>query len=275
MKRYRVLAFSFDTRAVMLSPEIQDGWEEQIKAQWRQNKSQIREGLIHEFGTRNHEQKIANFVELGANPISLLTFHNEFLRQCRNSFVCGSYYPALVSACTLGERILNRLILHLRDHYKSTPQYQKIYRKKSFDNWSLAIDTLDSWNVLLPGPCAEFCQLEDLRNKAVHFNPEADHNDRELALSAVKLLQSIIEKQFSAFGSQPWYISGVGGAAYVSKAWEDKPFVKEVVLPACRLVGPYHRLEHGTRGWIVEDNHEYEEKEISDGEFAALLQPRT
>jgi hypothetical protein len=271
MKRYRVLAYSFDTRAVVLSTKIQEGWEDKVKGQWARNKSNIRDGLIHEFGGQQHEQKIQNFTDLGANPISLLTFHNTFLSQCRNSFVLGSYYPALVSACTLGERILNRLVLRLREYFKATPDYKKVYRQESFNNWTYAIKTLESWGVLLPEPATEFRQLERCRNRSVHFDPEADHNDRDLALEAVKLLQSIIEKQFSACGGQPWYIPGAKGAAYVAKAYESNPFVKEVVLGSCISVGPKHRLEHGPRGWIAHDDHDYEDKEITDEEFLSLL----
>ncbi|MCR9091068.1 hypothetical protein [Algiphilus sp.] len=271
MKRYRVLAFSFDTRAVTLATEIQDGWETHVKALWLTNQSRTREGLVHVFGAAKYEQKIKNFVDLGANPMSLLSFHNEFLSQCRNSFVHGSYYPALVSACTLAERMLNRLILHLRDYFKSTPQYKKVYRKESFDNWQYAVETLQSWGVLLREPAQEFLRLESLRNSSIHFNPETDENARELALEAIKSVQFIVEKQFSAFGLQPWYIPGAKGAAYVAKAYESEPFVKEVVLPSCRLVGPQHRLEHGAGGWIVHDDHEYEDREISDEEFLSLI----
>lgn len=271
MKRYRVLAYSFDTRAVILDTEIQESWEEQNKTLWLKNKSQIKDELICEFGPLQHERKFEDFIALGASPISLLAFHNVFLKQCRDAFVFGSYYPALVSACTLGERILNHLILRLRDHFKSTSEYKKIYRKESFDNWLLAIDTLESWQVLLPEPAQEFRELETFRHKAIHFKPETDHNARELALDAIKLLQSIVEHQFSAFGLQPWYIQEAKGVAYVAKAYEQSPFVIEVVLPSCVLVGPKHRLEHDSKGWIVLDDHPYEEKEISDEEFVSLL----
>ncbi|AFJ02623.1 hypothetical protein Q7C_1474 [Methylophaga frappieri] len=271
MKRYRVLAFSFDTRARLLATEIQDSWESQVKSQWMENKRKIREGLVHEFGAQNHEEKIENFIELGASPLSLLAFHNAFLGQCRKSFVVGSYYSALVSACTLGERILNRLIIHLREYFRSTTEYKKIYRKESFDNWEYAIGTLESWEVLLPAAAEDLRQLGGIRHQAVHFNPETDQNARELAIEAIHLLQNIVEKQFSAFGSQPWYIEGARGAAYVAKQYEDFPFVKEVVIPNCVLVGPHHKLEHGSNGWIVHDEDNYEDKEITDDEFLSLL----
>ncbi len=116
MKRYRVLTYDFDTRANNLNTDIKDDWEPELKAQWENNKNQIKEGLIAEFGAYSAFAKIRNFIDLGAYPISIIAFHNKFLHQARRAFVIGAYYPALTSACTLGERILNQLILHLHWH---------------------------------------------------------------------------------------------------------------------------------------------------------------
>ena len=274
MKRYRVLAVDFDTRAVILGIEISQDWEPQIKSMWENNKRGIRDGLIFQYGAKDHEQKISNFIELGENPFSLVSFHNHFFRQCRDAFVVGAYYPALVSACTLGERILNRMIIHLRDYFKGTPEYKSIYRKDSFDNWELTVRTLSSWQVLLPDVADHFGELERMRHKAVHFNPETEENPKALALSAINALKSIISKQFSGIGQQPWYISGAMGAAYVSKDFEMDPFVKEFVLPSCTLVGPNHKLEHSGNGWKVHDI-EYPDSEISDQEFIDLIASST
>ena len=269
MKRYRVLAYSFDTRAVILSTKIQAAWEDRIRKQWEENQNNTREGLVHEYGALNFQRKIDNFIALGANPLSVLAFHNKFLEQCRNSFVIGSYYPALVGACTLGERILNRLIIALRDHFKGTKEYKSLHQKESFEKWTQAIDTLVSWDSLLPETAILFRELKPLRNKAIHFNPETDTNDRELSLSALLLIQEIVEKQFSAFGTQPWYIEGTKGASFVAKTYETNPFVREIIIPNCAYVGPLHRLKHASTGWIVEDSNDYEQAEITDEEYAS------
>lgn len=272
MKRYRVLAVDFDTRAVILGIEVSNEWEPHIKSMWENNKRGIRDGLIFQYEAKDHEQKIANFIDLGDNPFSLVSFHNQFFRQCRDSFVVGAYYPALVSACTLGERILNRMVIHLRDYYKNTPEYKSIYRKDSFDNWELAVRTLSSWQILLPDVADHFSDLERMRHRAIHFNPETEENPRSQALSAINALKSIITKQFSGIGQQPWYIPGAAGAAYVGKACEKTPFVKEFVLPSCALVGPNHRLEHSGNGWKVHDI-DYPDLEITDQEFVELISP--
>lgn len=268
LKRYRVLGFDFDTRATILSQEIGEDWEEKVKKQWLENKNWIREGLLHQYGVQAGEEKIKNFIELGAKPLSVLAFHNTFLTDCRDAFTIGAYYPALTGACALGERILNHLILLLRDDYKATAEYKKVYRKDSFDNWYLAIDTLFVWNVLLPDVADDFKRLADLRNRTIHFRPEIDTNDRELALEAIHLLQKIVQIQFGSFGTQPWFIQTIPGEAYIKKDFEDIPFIKKVYLPNCALVGPKHRLEFQNGQWIVHDDFTYEDIEISDEQFS-------
>jgi hypothetical protein len=40
-------------------------------------------------------------------------------------------------------------VLGLRDEFKKSLEYKRIYKKKSFDDWDLAINTLETWGVLL------------------------------------------------------------------------------------------------------------------------------
>jgi len=267
MKRYRVLECDFDSRAMILKEQVQDSWEPQVKAQWQQNQIEIKEGLIARYGPLGCHQKISNFEALDSAPFSIIAFHNKFLRQARDAFVVGAYYPALTAACALGERMLNQLVLHLRDDYRSAPEYKKVYRKDSFDNWDVAIETLEAWDVLLPEPAAKFRELRGTRHRSLHFNPETDKNDRDLALQAIKTLTAIVAGQFSAAGKQPWFIMGVKGATFVKKAYEEVPFVKRIVLPSCRLVGARHTMELKHDTWIIHDDHDYGDGEITDEEF--------
>src|SRR6266851_822630 len=143
MKRYRILNFDFDTRAHFLSQEIQEHWAEHVKELHRGNREKMIAGLAQEFGPAQFEAKLKNFMDLGPKYFSILAFHNKFFEQCRRAFVMGAYYPALTGACALGERIFNHLILLLRDDFKGTPQYKHVYRKESFDNWDMVINTLE------------------------------------------------------------------------------------------------------------------------------------
>jgi hypothetical protein len=197
---------------------------------------------------------------------------NNFFQQARRAFVIESYYPALTGACSLGERILIHLILNLRDDFNGTPQYKSVYRKESFDNWDLAIETLEAWRVLLPEAAENFRKLARVRNRAaVHFNPATDTNERGLAIEALTLLGEIISAQFSALGCQPWFLN-VPGEMYIKKVAESEPFVRRVYLPNCCLVGPYHEVASITPDlrFVIRDDHPYDEREISDEEFVAL-----
>lgn len=274
MKRYRVLTYDFDTRATVLRMEIEDSWSEENKELWRNNQNQIRERLVADYGAYGYNKKIDDFTELGPVPFSIVAFHNKFLKQIRNAFVIGSYYPSLTSACALGERILNQLILHLRDDFKATPEYKKVYSKDSFDDWDFAIKTLESWGVLLSNVADKYRELKDIRNRSLHFNPETDVNDRELALAAIRKLSDIIKGQFSALASLPWFIPGIKGVTFVKKDLENKPFVNKIILPCCRLVGYQHNINIRNGQWIVEDDFDYEDREITDEEFRDLYNAR-
>jgi len=272
MKRYRVLAWDFDARANLLSIDIKDSWDEKNKKLMQDNKSQVIEGLVDEYGIIGHEQKVENFKDLGASPFSVIAFHNKFLRQARDAFVVGAYYPALTAACALGERILNQLIIHLREDFRTTKEYKQVYNKDSFDNWDLAIDTLESWHILLPKVASDFRELKDIRNAALHFNPETDISDRYKALEALKKLTDIIQGQFAGFGAQPWYIPNTKGIPFVKKDAEGLPFVKRIIFPSCCLVGYKHKLKHNNGKWLVDDNYDYIGEGLSDKEYIKLFE---
>lgn len=272
MKRYRIFRMDFDTRAHLLE-SAPASWDATVKDAHEIERTRHLEGMKCQFGVWNLEQKIKNFIDLKTKPVSVLSFHNRFLEQCRNAFVIGSYYPALTAACALGERLLNHLIIGLRENYRDTKEYKRIYRKESFDHWPLAIETLQAWKVLLPESVALFTQLNEKRNRAIHFNPEIDRNDRALALDAIHLLQEIVSAQFSILGtslftSKPW-IFVVTGEFYLRQEWINDPFVRLVYLPSCGLVGPKH-IVVAVNPWKIEDNFEYEDRVITDDEFSTL-----
>jgi len=268
MKRYRILSFDFDSRAHSLEP-VQEQWDKKVKELHLKNKEKTIKELIKQFGEWNIESKVKNFQDLKFKPFSVAAFHNKFLEQIRNAYVSGSYYPALTGACALGERILNHMVLLLREYHKNTPEYKKLHSKKSFDYWPLVIDALKSWGELLPEAADKFKKLNEKRNRAIHFNPEIDRNDKVLALEAIHLIQDIVKIQFSAFGNQPWYFC-IPGEMYIRKEWEEKPLIKHIFIPNSVLVGYKHRIESVFPQIVVNDQFKYENKEISDEEYYKL-----
>lgn len=272
MKRYRIFSFDFDARVHTLTEEIRDEWEEQVKESQRTSRRQVEQNLIESFGIQSAEAKRQNFIDLGPKHFSILAFHNKFFEQVRVAFITGAYYPALTAACSLGERILNYMILTLRDDFKSTNEYKALYRKDSFDNWDTSINTLSKWGILLPESETFFQQLKMMRNEALHFRPEVDQNDRQLALDAIKCVGEMISWQFGSGGKQPWFLH-IPGEIYIRKEWEQHPFVRKVYLPNCLLVGPRHEVL-SVIPWRINDSFEYEDGEISDEEFKELRRGR-
>ena len=303
MKRYYVStsSVSFDTRPYLLAMEIKPDWEENVRSLWIDNRTKLINGLVRQYGAKEIDRKVEDFRQLGREPFSIIAFHNKFLRQCRDAFVFGNYYPALTGACALGERILNHLVLKLRDYHKGTAIYKRVYDKKSFDNWSLAIDALEEWQVFVDegvfmawkdfviskikqseddtdlhassGVADLFRRFHELRNDSLHFRIDLDVEARGPALRAVQLLQDIVAAQFGTEGPLPWFISGTrGGRRFIKKEFEDNPFICEFYLPACKFVGPNFREEPaGGFTLKINDPGPYDDVEISDERFAELL----
>ena len=240
MKRHRILGVDFDTRAKLIKMYQE---KSELNEQDKSNLDNILNGLKLQFGDNYFDEKIKNLLDIGSKAFSVIAYHNKFLEQIRNAFVFGSYYPALTGSCALGERILNHLLINLRDDFKTTDEYKKVYRKESFDNWELAIETLSNWKMLLPKTTQKFMELKGKRNESIHFNIDTDSNERQQALDAIILIQDIINEQFTAFGDRPWFITNIPGEIYIKKSCEQHPFVKLIYLPNSLLLGYKHKIE--------------------------------
>ena len=273
-RRHLSWGMDFDTRATTLGMEIQDDWEPEVKRLHTENKVNARAGIVREFGEHALDAKIENFLAIDTKPFSVLAHHNLLFHQVRQSFVIGSYYPALVGACALGERILNHLVIDLRDFYRATPEYRRVHSKSSFDDWRVPIDTLEAWGVLLPAAAAEFRALMPLRHRSIHFNVSTYATLRDDALEAVLHMRTIIEQQFGAFALRPWFIERTLGHVFIRKSYETHPFVRTYFLPRCPFVGPLFGMRHGASGWEFFDFADYGPGEWSDEEFAVRYNER-
>lgn len=258
----------------MLSQEIGEDWEPEVQEQWRTNQANVREHLIHTFGIEDYEQKIQNFVDIDAAPWSVAGLHTTYLQQVRAAFVSMNYYPALVGTCGLGERLLNQLVLTLRDDYADHPATKHVKNKKSFDDWSKCIKTLRAWGVVSTEVGRNYGELMSLRHGAVHYRPGLDSGEaRADALKALHLFSGIVEAMFKPIGEQPHYFSGPIGRSYVRLDAESDPFVRRFILPSCVLVSPKYRFvasAGGPGGFDVYDDPAYgaDEPPLTDDEFA-------
>lgn len=273
LRRHLSWGMDFDSRAMDLEP-IPDHWEEEVKGAHRANQEKTKRSLIREFGEHAIDTKLENFLAMRTKPMSVLSYHNEFFEQVRSAFVMRQYYPALVGACALGERILNHLILDMRPYFTATPEYRRVYRKNSFDDWDVPIDTLEAWEILLPEAVAEFRALKSLRHRSIHFNVSTYQTLRDDALAAILHMRTIIEQQFGSFAVRPWFIPGTLGHAFIRKAFETHPFVKTYFIPRCPFVGPLFGMGHGQSDWEVYDVPDYGDGSCTDEEFATLYNER-
>jgi hypothetical protein len=271
-RRHLSYSLDFDSRAHLLE-EPGKAWAEDARRLHLEGQERVKAGLAREFGPDQLDKKIANFIAIDFKPFSILAYHNQFFDQIRRAFVIGSFYPALVAACALGERILNHLILDLRGFYKHTPEYKRVYRKDSFDDWNVPICALESWKVLLPEAATEFRLLMKLRHRSVHFNVSTYSTLRDDALASIHHMRKIIEHQFGTSGNKPWFIKGTRGQVFIKRKWEEDPFIKTYFLRGCPFVGPYFAISF-QNGLMYIDHSDYGDGAWTDEEFAAVYEAR-
>jgi hypothetical protein len=269
-----IAAIDFDARVNMLLVEIRSEWEEKVKRLHRQNYEKLVADLSIELGAVNFPRKLEDFKALGHVPFSIVSYHNQFLRQSREAFVQGHYFPALTGACALGERILNHLILDLRDDFSHKKSHAKVATRASFESWQQMIHVLKDWDVLLPDAARAFERLGRMRNRSLHFNVATYTSLREDALAALLELGRVIEAQFSAMGLQPWFIEGTKGIAFIKKEYEGNPFVKAFYLKICPAVGMGYAYSGAPNGWKLFDFRDYDDRDVSDAEFCDMLNSR-
>lgn len=269
LKRYRLVSFCFDSLPSLLAESASDGWVEETRRLHEENRRHAAEYVLHEYGDHHSEFKLKNLVDLGNKPFMIPGYHHVLLEQVRRAFVCFGYYPALTGACALGERVLNHLVLQLRDDFRGQPEYKRVYRKNSFADWSAPIEALASWRVLLPEVAQLFRELRDIRNKVVHFSSGLEHDTRTPALGAIHLVTDIVGRQFSACGPQPWFIPVTAGEVYIKKEAESWPFVREFYLPMCSRVGPHHCVTEITpeSGFVIADDFDYGNRDVTDDDY--------
>jgi hypothetical protein len=189
----------------------------------------------------------------------------------RETFTFGAYYPALVAAGALGERILNHLVLSLRGDFADHPATEAVADKKTLDHWDGCVRALEAWDVADGDIRANFKALKKARNSAVHYNAVLDNGDaREAALHAIRLLADIVEKLFNPHGTGEKYITGPIGRSYVRLEAESDPFIRRFILPASALVSPRYRFVSAARGFDIYDDPGYgvDQPPLTDEEFA-------
>jgi hypothetical protein len=261
----------------MLNTVIDREWEPAIAEQWRTNQAGVRMDLLAELGTLLGKEKIANFTAMGPAPWSVAYEHIQPLQQVRSAFAHGDFYPALVGACALGERIFNQLLLELRADYvnhRATTRTVRNSDNETFTNWDMAIDVLHGWGVLDDGSATTYRELAEQRHATIHYDAAVPAASREPALAAVMAVQSIVGVIFAPLGGPPRFIAGTEGASFIALDAEQQPLIARIVIPRSVLLSPAHRMypdSSNVNTWTVVDDRDYDPTPLTDEEFAAAL----
>jgi hypothetical protein len=93
VKRYRLFSTDFDSIPMLLAdPKPEDP---ELGMQWEVNRAQALGGLAERFGSSSIDAKVQNYIDFGRLPLSVVAYHNLFIREIQAAFVIGGYYPAL------------------------------------------------------------------------------------------------------------------------------------------------------------------------------------
>src|SRR5207302_1293028 len=88
---------------------------EAMKAEMRE---EMKAALLVEYGMLDIDEKFARWEALIVPALCAPVEYLDLLHEVETSYVQGAFYPALTGACCLGERILNHLLLRVREHKK-------------------------------------------------------------------------------------------------------------------------------------------------------------
>lgn len=238
-RRYRLMSFYVETRRGFYNSDHSlDEANDHTKH------------LKAELGEYDFDVKFQRWKQIDYPPLGLLDEYPAKITQIINAFSMGYSYPALTSACCLAERILNRLVLRCRDHFKSHPDYKKIYRKESFDDWDRMLGLISDWD-LIPEKAVElFQELMPIRHQSIHYNDSYDFDS--VAPVAINKLIAAVTEVFGVINRKDIYlVFDVPGEVWVRSEAESIPFVKEFVIPHCYYAHAVHDIDF-QRGKVTE-----------------------
>lgn len=263
MKRYRFFSNTFldFTRNI---------FKANLPSQVLQQERKQLEGVISfKYGQIDVENKVNRYLEYEPPNMCIVNEYLDLLHSISDSYVLGSFYPALTGACSLGERIFNILILRLRSYYKDHALYKAIHSKNSFQDWDKAITVLAQWEIIDSELESDYRKLADLRNKSIHFG-----NIKDIQASSLTALRTVMTITDKLFGMKSDLYFCCPGELYVKKLKESEPFVKEFILPNCVLLGYKNSIVENKEGsefsMRYQDYDDYEDREVSDEEFRRL-----
>jgi len=234
-RRYRLVGFYVDTRRRLYS--LQGLEDDALK---------LTDQLKAELGTHEFERKFDRWKQIDYPPLGLIDEYPDKIRQIINTYCVGYSYPAVTASCCLAERVLNRLVLKTRDHFKTHSEYKKIRRKDSFDDWERMLSLISEWELVPKRAIELFRDLMPIRHQSVHYREGYDFE--EVAPIVINNLIAAIAEVFGVINRKDIYlVFDVPGEVWVRSDAERLPFVKEFVLPHCYRAHAVHDVDIQSR----------------------------
>jgi len=261
---------AFDTRHHALTPTSAD-WDPEIREQADANRDALLDRLRFVHGEANLDAVVKNMIDLGNDPWSTLGWHLRLWIEIRHAFVSGAYYPAAVGAGSLGERVLNHLLIDLSADCASEREAVEIAADKP-PMFFRSLEILSGWAVLEP-PAAEFFEeLRVARNALTHYSEGLYDELRDRSLAAASLLRDALDAQFGVMVERR-LIENTPGLMFLKKAVEDEPFVRRYLLPTAMHVSPRHEIDVGgsTGNWSLKSEVPVDSAVDTDAEFVRLM----
>ena len=230
-RRYKLTDFFVDTTRNLYLEQIS-----------KHNANEYTEKLKSVLGEDNFKEKFDRWFKIDMPNIGLIDEYPYIIAEIINNYSSGYCYPSVTAACCLTERILNRLILKTRRHFKGHRLYKKYYRKDSFNDWDTMLMIIKEWD-LVPANAIEIIdELKDIRHQTIHYSKK--YNFEEIVEDTINKLIEAITEIFGVLNRKDiYYVFDIPGEIWVRSEVENLPFVKEFVLPFCYHAHAVHDID--------------------------------
>ena len=224
---YRLTSFHFDAM-----PNIQ-----QLRGD-----DEILDHIKHSYGELGLADKVERWKKVRRAHIWPIDEFNEYVEQVLHAYEQGLFFPSMTGACCLTERVMNRLVFKLKNHFKSSSHYKIVYdREEKLQNWNLLIEILRDWQALNEDQIDLVKKIHKYRTDSVHYVPKYDF--KEKSLESIRLVSELIDSLFSVYRRKDIFrMFEIPGEIWVRADAQTKPFVREFILPSCSLMGAIHQL---------------------------------
>jgi len=224
---YRLTSFHFDAM-----PNIQVLYGD----------DEILDYIKHLHGEAGIEDKLSRYKSVRKEHIWPIDEFNDYLEQVLQAYVQGLFFSSMTGAVCLAERVMNRLVFKLKNHYKSSEHYKVVHnREEKLQNWDLLIRILGDWNIFDEDQTKLAKKIHKYRIDSVHYVP--NYNYSENSLSSIKLVSELIDSLFSIYQRKDVFrVFEIPGEIWVKAEAQNYPLVKEFILPSCRLMGAIHQM---------------------------------